>query len=169
MASVEDRFALIQGLMDSDGYADSRRSSVGLTTTSKKLAEDIQEVIWSLGGMCTITQKATSYKKDGVRIECKNAYVLYIQTADNAKLFRLDRKASKVKARRFSKTRRIVKVEKVGREQCRCIAVSNPNSLYLASKACVVTHNTYCILLEALRGIGKYGYSGLIIKRSSSK
>lgn len=165
LASVEDRFALIQGLMDSDGYADSRRSSVGLTTTSKKLAEDIQEVIWSLGGMCTITQKATSYKKDGVRIECKNAYVLYIQTADNAKLFRLDRKASKVKARRFSKTRRIVKVEKVGREQCRCIAVSNPNSLYLASKACVVTHNTYCILLEALRGIGKYGYSGLIIKK----
>ena len=35
LASVEDRFALIQGLMDSDGYADSRRSSVGLTTTSK--------------------------------------------------------------------------------------------------------------------------------------
>ena len=70
-----------------------------------------------------------------------------------------------MKARRFSKTRKIVKVEKVGREQCRCIAVSNPNSLYLASKACVVTHNTYCILLEALRGIGKYGYSGLIIKK----
>lgn len=28
---------------------------------------------------------------------------------------------------------------------------------------------SFCILLEALRGIGKYGYSGLIIKRSSSK
>ena len=52
-----------------------------------------------------------------------------------------------------------------GREECRCIKVSSSDSLYVVGKDLIVTHNTYGLLLAALQGIDKKGYSGLIIKK----
>lgn len=52
-----------------------------------------------------------------------------------------------------------------GKEECRCIEVSNKDNLYVVSKDFIVTHNTYGLLLAALQGIDKKGYSGLIIKK----
>ena len=55
--------------------------------------------------------------------------------------------------------------EYYGREECRCIKVSNKDCLYVVGKDYIVTHNTFGILLAALQGVDKKGYSGLIIKK----
>ena len=166
LATIEERLAIIQGLMDTDGYNQKGGSGVGFSSASKTLSQDVQDIIWSLGGMATLFTKKAGYKDvDGEYKMCLDANVLYIQTQDNRKLFKLQRKIESVKVRRFPKTRRLMSVEKVGKKQCRCIMVTNPNSLYLTEKSCIVTHNTFLLLMEAMRGLGRFGYSGIIIKK----
>jgi hypothetical protein len=167
--TVEERIAIIQGLMDSDGYAEKEKSAVGFSSASEQLSKDVQEIIWSLGGIATLFTKKSGYKdKTGAFKRCLDAHVLYIQTQDNKQLFRLQRKIDVVMDRRFTKTRLIKSVELVGKKKCRCIHVTNPDSLYLTEKSCIVTHNTWAILTEAMRGLGtspKDGYSAILLKK----
>lgn len=166
LSTIENRFALIQGIMDTDGYAEKGKTGVGFSSASERLSKDVQEVIWSLGGMATLFTKKAGYKdKSGEYKQCLDAHVLYIQTECNKKLFRIDRKINAIKDRRFTKCRQIVSVEKTGRCLCRCIAVTNPDSLYLTEKSCIVTHNTWAILTEAMRGLGRKGYSAILLKK----
>lgn len=55
-ASIEDRLALVAGLIDTDG------SKNEFSTASKQLADDIADVIKSLGGKANYTIKETSHR-----------------------------------------------------------------------------------------------------------
>lgn len=147
--TVEERFAIVQGIMDTDGYIDDR-GHCELVTTSKQLAEDMKFMISSLGGLATMSVKEKSgYKdKNGNFVQCRPAYRLYIKMPDATKIFRLTRK--KERMAQFNGgisefTRRIVKAEYVGEKPCCCIRVSNPDSLFLVEDF-IVTHNTYYLL-----------------------
>lgn len=56
-ASVDQRWALIQGLMDTDGTisaeksdaSDKKKASLTFSSVSSRLVHDMQEVVWSLG------------------------------------------------------------------------------------------------------------------------
>jgi replicative DNA helicase len=58
-SSVCDRVSLLQGLVDTDGYIDAHR--VEISTVSKQLSEDIKELILSLGGKVSISEKNGKY------------------------------------------------------------------------------------------------------------
>ncbi|RKX64861.1 MAG: hypothetical protein DRP42_05735 [Tenericutes bacterium] len=60
-ADAEYRFKFIAGLVDSDGYVD-QRGNIGITLKSKKLVEDIIEVVRSLGGFARISKKKKGIK-----------------------------------------------------------------------------------------------------------
>lgn len=150
-ASIEERFALVQGLMDTDGYVDSRGHCF-FSTISKTLAEDMKFVIESLGGIATISVKDAGYKKDGKYIKCNNAYELYIKIKDSQRLFRLPRKKDRCKPFNGGVSeicRRIVGYRYIGKKDARCITVDSPNSLYMIQNF-IVTHNTWLGLFEAL-------------------
>lgn len=163
-ANVQDRIALIQGLFDTDGTVDTR-GCISYGTTSLQLALDIQFIIRSLGGRCKIREESNNvYKHNGEIRDCKDFYTLTINTPINKHIFHLQRKVDRVHNgyARGKRRHRIMSYELVGKKQCRCILVSNPDHLYITDDF-IVTHNTYSMYLKQLYGIDKQSYSGVMI------
>lgn len=149
--SIEQRWALIQGLFDTDGtIQDSSRFNVSYSTTSERLAKDVQEVLWSLGVMSSI--KPYSNKRHWNESKTIEYHVhVKVQNKDKAKFFRLPRKLERaMKAREIVKAREnkfdtvaIKSIEKLDYKlPMTCIMVDDPEHLYLAGKEHIVTHNT---------------------------
>lgn len=135
-ASVDQRKALVQGLMDTDGYVDDR-GHMSYTSVSERLARDVQEVIWGLGGKATISIKHNEFGP---------VYTVFFNTRMNPELVWLDRKADRASydfnGGISELTRRIVSIDFSRRAPAQCITVSNPNSLYITDNF-IVTHNSY--------------------------
>lgn len=146
ISSVEQRFALLQGLMDTDGYIGDGRHSPSFSTTSKKLSEQVAFLGRSLGFHCSIKRFNREDKKS-IEYEVK-----IFTGAENAhKIVRLPRK--KNKALSFTNKNRINhnfnsirNIQATGKyTSMRCILVDDPEHLYLTNDF-VVTHNTRVIM-----------------------
>lgn len=168
-ASVEDRLQLIRGLFDTDGYADSRGHAV-YTSTSRRLAEDVQWIIRSLGGKATITEKENHYTAKGQRFPARNSFNVYVQTKDNADLFTLPRKRKRCSGKKFNGgfsdlKRRIVSIEPDGEEECQCITLDSKDGLFL-TRDFIVTHNSHGLLLTPLRYKNVQGFNAMIFRKN---
>lgn len=142
--SIEQRYELIRGLMDTDGYI-SKDGSMSFVNTSKYLIDDFVEVLRSLGILCSVSKRAPG--KGGVHngraiFGTKFSYVVYIK--GNPDIFHLSRKRNRIKKnRKFSNKVAITNVEYLGeQEEQRCIFVSNENHLYL-TRDYIPTHNSF--------------------------
>lgn len=146
--SVEQRIELIRGLLDTDGSV-GKGNRLSFTSTSKRLIDDIREVLWSLG----ISSGVSIDDKVG---EQHNhiCYQISIQCSEDRKreLLTLPRKLSKIQTLGRERLRhydflKITKVEKLDKqEEMVCIYVDNEEHLYQASKMHIVTHNTVFLL-----------------------
>jgi intein/homing endonuclease len=143
--SIKQRERLLQGLINTDGYVPKRKKGgVIYYTTSEALAEDVAELVRSLGGTANINKKKTSYlsMKSGKRVICKDCYCIGIRTPDDVTICTLKRKAENLTKNELRLVNRIVEVEKEDEEEeCVCIKVSALDSLYV-TKDYVLTHNT---------------------------
>ncbi len=171
-SSVEDRISLIQGLMDTDGYVDDR-GHLSYTTTSERLAKDVQWVIRSLGGRASITEKIPTYTYEEIKKEGRKAYTVWIQIKDKDRLVRLTRKKERCKDKKYiggfqEPSLTIEKIEYSRKAVCRCITISHTDGLYLAEDF-VVTHNSVSLLAAALQYVDVPGYHALIIRRNFSE
>ena len=169
-ANVEDRLALLQGLMDTDGYADSRGHCY-YTTISEKLAKNVQWMVWSLGGKATITSKeGVCYYPNGESKVCSTAYTVYIHLKDNSILFRLPRKKERCEGKQYNggcseMGRRIVSVEPCGTAECQCITLDSAEGLYV-TKDFIVTHNSFGLLMTPLRHKNVNGFGMTIFRKN---
>lgn len=138
-ASIEQRTALLQGLMDSDGYIDKSGKRVEVVSVNERLADDILELARSLSERPT-KRKGTA-KIDG--IEKGPKYTVAWNTTRPA-TFRLPRKAERYQDAWTlrSRHRTITAVERIPDRPVRCITVDSPNAMYLAGEAMIPTHNT---------------------------
>ena len=149
-SSIEQRWALVQGLFDCDGSigaCDGERYNISYSTASERLAEDVRILLLSLGVPCSI--KKYVREKDGSdRVE----YNVHVKAHNSDKhlFFRLDRKKRlAIKAQSVAKQREkrfdyvgIRSIEKLDRaESMTCIYVDNDEHLYQAGDF-IVTHNT---------------------------
>ena len=142
--SIEQRYELIRGLMDTDGYI-SKDGGMSFVNTSKQLIDDFVEVLRSLGILCSVSKRAPG--KGGVYngrsiFGTKFSYVVYIK--GNPDIFHLSRKRNRIKKnRKFSNKVAITNIEYLGeQEKQRCIFVSNENHLYL-TRDYIPTHNSF--------------------------
>jgi len=143
-SSREQRLELLRGLMDTDGFADSRHTEY--YTTSSKLADNVVFLLQSLGIQCKKSIKESSYKdKNNNKVKCKDCYRISLYT--DKKIFNLDRKQSKVQ--KLSKTSKskleksfITSIEYYGEDYSTCIKVSNKDHLFLTT-GFTITHNSY--------------------------
>lgn len=142
--SIKQRYELVRGLMDTDGYI-SKDGSISFVNTSKQLIDDFVEVLRSLGIICTVSKRAPG--KGGIQngreiFGTKFAYVVYIK--GNPDIFFLSRKRNRIKHnRKFSNKVAITDIKYLGeQEQQRCILVDNPNHLYV-TRDYIPTHNSF--------------------------
>jgi hypothetical protein len=159
--SKDQRLALLQGLMDTDGFA-STSGSVEFTTTNARLARDVHELIMTLGWKARmIESRATLYGKDcGPKWDIKWTPSEYV--------FRLARKRDRQKlaTRRTTRFRYIVHVERSEPVPMRCISVDSPSRLYLCGTSMVPTHNSDAILMAALMFTEIPDYAAVIFRRT---
>jgi len=149
-SSVQQRWELIRGLMDTDGTISKTGNSVSYTTVSSVLAHDMQEVLWSLGCTCSITTRTPTYVYKGNKLQGKLAYTLHINHNDGtSQFFHLERKKSRGidtfaadhNRGNIQLRRRIVSVEHTSTEEAQCILIDDKDHLYVTDNY-VVTHNT---------------------------
>jgi hypothetical protein len=97
--SREDRLKLLAGLIDSDGYKDSRKDRYEITLSLRRLAEDVHELVKSLGFSSTfILKKGKMKRKDGTVYEY-DCYRVSIDGNDLNKIpTRLERKTVKAES-----------------------------------------------------------------------
>ncbi len=133
---IEQRFELVRGLMDSDGY-NSNTGGAEFSTVSECLRDDVAEVIRSLGFKVKIVERYT--KCEGRRFK---SFRLHITGEGINQLFWLDRKTGKYERSKPTLMKKIVDVEKLpNKEQCVCIRVDHPDHLFVTD-GMNVTHNT---------------------------
>jgi hypothetical protein len=138
-ASVDQRIALLQGLMDGDGSAErSKPHTVSYSTISPRLAQDVATLVTSLGGTAAINRADRSH--EGKSIEFRVSIML----PSEVQPFHTPRKRGvKPEPRVHRRPRRsIISITPVGYRECQCIAVAASDSLYLTSRSHIVTHNT---------------------------
>lgn len=140
--SEEVRRAILQGILDTDGFVD-KHGQPGIEQTSQLLAEHISELVRSLGGtVLTRVRKVNGYRtKAGEFRQCRPVYRQAIRFADARWCFRLKRKAEKVRPKAKTGNRMLQSITFSRLAEAQCIAVDCPRHLYLTD--CLVpTHNT---------------------------
>jgi len=142
-ASIKQRMALLQGLMDTDGYA-SKAGQCEIVSVFAQLAKDILQLVRGLGFKASMREdRAQLYGKD-----CGPYYRTQFWAFRDRPVFRLSRKAERLKARPArSRNERnyIVGITPVASVPVRCIQVDSPSGLFLAGEGFTPTHNTALI------------------------
>ena len=159
-ASVAQRLALLQGLMDTGGTVSTEGAGTGrgsgaarceFSVVNERLAKDVHELLLGLGIKVTLREgPAVLGRVTGTR------YRLGFQT--DLPVFRLPRKAMRLAPLRTrrAKLRYVTAVEPAASVPVRCIQVDHPSHTYLAGRECIPTHNT-TVALHAAANAQKNG------------
>ncbi len=148
-ASQNQRLALLQGLMDTDGSTLKTQAQCEFVSMTKVLAENVFELICSLGLRPTL---ATGIAKIKDRIIGEKYRVIFT-TLPGIDVFRLPRKIAACQPRRSKLQRKIIACDPVPSVSVRCIQVDSLSHLYLCGRAMIPTHNsTYLMLLRHMLG-----------------
>jgi predicted phage terminase large subunit-like protein len=164
-ADAKSRLAVLQGLMDSDGTA-LKNGKLEFSVVNRALADGFKMLACSLGIKVNCS---TSVAKLNGR-DCGIRYRLQFRTI--LPVFRLQRKLERMRStlRGLSLRRFIVAIEPTTSRMVRCITVASENSLYLAGKGFIATHNSWAILLESLRHvIHNTGFYACYFRRNATQ
>jgi deoxycytidine triphosphate deaminase len=157
-SSIAQRTALLQGLMDSDGYVD-RFGRCDFTSIHHHLAEQVCELVASLGFRATLAKKRAMLNG----VDCGPKYE--VQFSPDRPVFRLPRKLDRQKTTgRFHRFRAIVDVRVVPPVPVRCIEVAAPSGQFLVTRSYIPTHNSSLgrlgLLIHSTAGFVDSGFDG---------
>lgn len=160
------RLEVLRGLMDTDGFVRKDGITVIFYSTSEKLSKDVQELVWSLGGKATISNKQTSFTYKSTKKLGRKSYAVHISLPPGIVPFRLTRKLDRFKPRtKYPPARYIESIESIGYKEARCISIEDKEHLYITDDY-IVTHNTLLSLAAGLEQvIEKKIYKSLLICR----
>jgi phosphate starvation-inducible protein PhoH len=149
--TVENRIELLRGLMDTDGTVSKDGTFVSFCSTSKKLVNDVKEIVQSLGGIATDhNPRNEEYTYNNERRKGRTSYTLTIKMNPDINPFSLKRKFDKVVPKsKYKPIRYIVSAQLIGKKEAKCIKIDHPSHLYLTNNY-IVTHNTFTSCYTAL-------------------
>lgn len=158
-SSFEQRLALVQGLMDTDGHI----TDTGLCefcSVIEPLARGFLQLILSFGIKATINKNKSFL--NGKR--CQDRYRVTFTT--KLPICRITRKLQNIRLEKSQETRTthrfITKVSIIDPRPMRCLTVDSPSHLFLITRNFIATHNTMvscCILKRAV----EKSYSALYV------
>ena len=139
--SLNTRREILRGLMDTDGHIRPSDQHCEFNTTSRRLAEDVCEIVRSLGGCTRVRRKKPgNYTHNGEYRTGLESFRVTVTIQDNP--FKLPRKADLFRSDKIQgRTKAIVAIEEDGEELCQCIMVDSSDHLYLTDDY-ILTHNT---------------------------
>jgi hypothetical protein len=157
-ASVTQRQALLEGLLDTDGSVDAD-GRCDLTTIDESLARQYFELVASMGFRPTVARKRAVL--DGR--DCRPTFE--VRFVPDRPVFRFERKRRRQKAtgarHRF---RAISDVRAASSVPVRCIQVASPSGLFLVTRAHIPTHNSSLgrlgLLIHSTAGFIDPGWDG---------
>lgn len=146
--SVAIRLAVLQGLMDTDGWVLAKSNSIGFSSCSQQLTDDVAEIVQSLGGTVRRRTKSTSYTHKGQKLAGRTAHVLRIRLP-MFDVFRLPRKLSSVKPLIRRVNPLMVAFTSAGEAECTCIRVDHPSGLFQVQGHLVTHNSSLCRAIKA--------------------
>jgi len=159
-ASQTQRRALLAGLLDTDGTVNPT-GSPQFTTTNRRLALGVRELIHSLGHRTGWSEKAVN----GRSVASSTAYTITFTTDDE--VFWLGRKQQAHTERRRPATSRlkhraVVEVRPIPSVPVRCVQVDNEEHLYLAGESMIPSHNSTLAIDVARAASIKHGQTSVV-------
>jgi len=145
-ASVTQRVALLQGLVDTDGSVQrAQPNTVQFDSTSERLARQVAELVGSLGGIASV--RAHRLATARARVQWR---VSFSRLPEWITPCRLARKAVVYNPNpRGGRWRYIQKVEHVGRKPAQCIGIDSEDHLYVTDDF-ILTHNTPNMVVKGI-------------------
>ena len=148
--SIEQRFDLLNGLLDTDGSVDKEKGRISYYTVSPQLRDDVIELSLSLGFKTTWLEDNHKDSLPLYKIEITGT------PEDKLKLFKLKRKHDLIefwynngKRKELNLFNPIVKIKKLNySEEMTCFYVDNEEHLFLMNDY-IVTHNTRSMIADA--------------------
>jgi len=161
-AGTGQRLALLQGLMDTDGYVDGVAGRCEFTSTNARLADAVVELAAGLGfrPVQSIGRALLNGIDHGPKYRVKF-------TPDRP-VFRLPRKLLRQKSSesRFHRFHAIADVREIASVPVRCIQVAAPTGLFLVSRSFIPTHNSSLgrlgLLIHSTAGYVDPGWEGTL-------
>ncbi len=142
--SKEQRIALLQGIVDTDGHVkkDSGQVDIQLSTKVPQLLSDLEQLLCSLG--FKVTKK--HFENDNFKDPAPSIRLSFTPDLNDFSVCRMERKAKflkkGLKSRRYVKSRTIQNVELIETIPTQCITVDANDHLFAVGKQYQITHNT---------------------------
>lgn len=147
--SFQQRLALVQGLMDTDGSVCFNGRHFEFSTTSEVMARDVLELLRSVGCIAKITQRQTYYTYLGERKPGRISWRINIRHQKPSMLFRTPVKKDKciddTQYTRQGLKLRIADISYIDKLSTVCIEVDHPSKQYVIQDY-ICTHNTFLSL-----------------------
>jgi deoxycytidine triphosphate deaminase len=159
-AGIGQRLALLQGLMDTDGYVDDVAGRCEFTSTREVLADAVVELAGGLGFRPIKSEGRATL--NGIDHGPKYR----VKFTPDRPVFRLRRKLirQKVANGRFHRFRAIDVVREVPSVPVRCIQVASTRGVFLVSRSFIPTHNSSLgrlgLLIHSTAGYVDPGWKG---------
>jgi replicative DNA helicase len=165
-ASVQQRFALLAGIVDTDGHIDAA-GHCDVTLCNERLANDVAEVARTLGYKTTINE--SDAQLDG-RVVGRRWRVLF--TPDRRLPVVVPRKLTRLRSDiavgRY-RWRYVTAVEPVEPVPTKCIVVDSSDHTFLAGRDLVKTHNSMLLHQIAVAAAGGvHPFNGSLLERPLS-
>jgi replicative DNA helicase len=171
-ASEAQRRQLLAGLMDASGVV-SPAGELSLTVCSPRLAEDVRELLASLGYQAELRLAPPAGRVKGWSTRHPAAVRVSFATADD--VFRLERKRLAHKEANLTRDvgdsglRFIVAVRPTTSVAVKCVSVDNADHLYLAGRSMIATHNSTAAMDFARSASVRHGMASAIFSLEMSK
>lgn len=138
-ASHNQRLALLQGLMDTDGNVNLIRKQAVFTNCNKRLSDDVKKLLITLGQRPNQANlvRDTNFKKN-VKV-----FPIAFRPLD-INPFLIPRKRNKIGNWGYGRSniKIIKKIELIESKETQCISVDSRSNTYLCTENMIVTHNT---------------------------